>query len=371
MQSFRLTSFESPPALSESSCPKAGPGDILVKIGACGLNFADILMCQGRYQEMPELPFTLGMELAGTVVEIGEGVSGFSPGDRVAAYAGHGGLAEYAVIPHARCLHLPEAMSLEEAAGFQVAYGSSHLALFHRAKLQAGEMVLVLGAAGGVGLTAVEIAKACGATVIACARGDAKLAIAAKAGADHLIDSDAASDDLKAQFKSFGGINVVYDAIGEPLFTPALRACAPEARYLVIGFAAGQVPQIPANILLVKNIDVIGFWWGGYLKFAPKVLVDSLQTLLDWYSDGRIKPHISHVLPLSQSAEALELLRSRKSTGKVVVTPEASPTSISFTPPLGSGDALYPTDRQSGSNRPSLARRAQNRQRSTGPFDRD
>lgn len=321
MQAFLLTSFKSPPEITDCPRPAAKLGQILVKIGACGLNFADILMCQGKYQEMPDLPFTLGMELAGTVVDTGEDVGGFSPGDRIAAYAGHGGLAEFAVVPCDRCVHLPKEMSLEEAAGFQVAYGSSHLALCHRAKLQAGEKVLILGAAGGVGLTAVEIAKAVGATVIACARGAEKLAIAAEAGADHLIDSEATPEDLKAQFKSFGGINVVYDAIGEPLFTPALRACAPEARYLVIGFAAGEVPQIPANILLVKNIDVIGFWWGGYLKFAPEVLVESLQTLLDWYREGRIKPHISHVMPLSQSAEALELLRSRKSTGKVVVTP--------------------------------------------------
>lgn len=317
MRAFRLSQFDTPPALGDCPEPSPGPGEVKIKVGACGLNFADILMTQGKYQEMPEPPLTLGLELAGTITALGDGVSSLAIGDRVAAYAGHGGLAEYAVVGAERCLPMPADMSFETAAGFQVAYGSSHLALVHRAKTQPGDTVLVLGAAGGVGLTAVEIAKACGATVIACARGEDKLAVAKAAGADHLIDSE--TPDLKAVFKSFGGINVVYDTIGEPLFTPALRACAPEARYLAIGFAGGEVPQIPANILLVKNIDVIGFWWGGYLKFAPEILTGSLSELMEWYREGRIKPHISHVLPLEQADDALELLRTRKSTGKVVI----------------------------------------------------
>lgn len=319
MQAYRLRSFDTAPTLTEHPVPTPAADEVQIAVGACGLNFADILMTRGKYQEMPELPLTMGMELAGTVTALGDSVTGFAVGDRVAAYAGHGGLADIACVPAARCLSLPETMSFEQGAAFQIAYGSSHLALVHRARVQPGETVLVLGAAGGAGLTAVEIAKACGATVIACARGAEKLRVAEAAGADHLIDST--RDDLRTAFKSFGGINVVYDTIGEPLFSPALRACAPEARYLVIGFAGGEVPQIPANILLVKNIDVIGFWWGGYLKFAPDVLTDSLSDLLRWFEDGRISPHISHVLPLTEADAALELLRSRNSTGKVVVTP--------------------------------------------------
>lgn len=321
MLAYRLQSFDAPPALIECPAPNPAPGEVQIAVGACGLNFADTLMIRGKYQEMPAPPMTLGMELAGTVSTLGEGVTGLATGDRVAAYAGHGGMAELACVPAARCLAIPDTMSFEQAAAFQITYGSSHLALVHRARLRAGETVLVLGAAGGAGLTAVEIAKTCGARVIACARGPEKLRVAETAGADDLIDSQQDPDALKAVFKSFGGIDVVYDTIGEPLFTPALRACAPEARYLAIGFAGGEVPQIPANILLVKNVDVIGFWWGGYLKFAPEVLTGSLQDLLRWFEEGRISPHISHSLPLARAEEALDLIRSRKSTGKVIVTP--------------------------------------------------
>lgn len=321
MLAYRLQSFDTPPVLIDCPAPAPATGEVQIAVGACGLNFADTLMIRGKYQEMPAPPMTLGMEIAGTVTALGDGVTGLAVGDRVAAYAGHGGMAEIACAPAARCLKIPESMRFEQAAAFQITYGSAHLALVHRARLAAGETVLVLGAAGGAGLTAVEIAKACGATVIASARGPEKLQVAEAAGADHLIDSDQDPEALKAAFKDFGGLDVVYDTIGEPLFTPALRACAPEGRYLTIGFAGGEVPQIPANILLVKNIDVIGFWWGGYLNFAPEVLTGSLKELLHWFEDGRIRPHISHSLPLSRAEEALELIRSRKSTGKVVVTP--------------------------------------------------
>ena len=178
---------------------------------------------------------------------------------------------------------------------------------------------LVTGAAGGVGLTAVEIGKLMGATVIACARGADKLKVAKQAGADHLID--AKTQDIRAVVKSLGGADVVYDAVGGAQWQAAFRACNPEARLLPIGFASGEVPQIPANHLLVKNLSVLGVYWGGYLKFNPKALTDSLKTLLEWYAQGRLKPHVSHVLPLDRAAEGLELLRSRKSTGKVVITP--------------------------------------------------
>ena len=299
--------------------PTPGPGEIRLKVGACGLNFADLLMMTGDYQDTPAAPFTLGMEVAGTVDAHGPGVIAPAIGTRVAVFGGQGGLAEYGCFPADRAVPLPDAMSDIDAAAFQIAYGTSHVALDHKAQLQPGETLLVLGAAGGVGLTAVEIGKLMGARVIACARGADKLAVARQAGADHLID--AKTDDIRAACKALGGVDVVYDPVGGDQFDAAFRATNPEGRILSIGFASGTVPQIKANHLLVKNLSVIGFYWGGYLKFRPSVVTDSLATLMGWYEAGRIKPHVSHVLPLDRAAEALELLRSRTSTGKVVVTP--------------------------------------------------
>lgn len=205
-----------------------------------------------------------------------------------------------------------------DAAAFQIAYGTSHLALEHRARLQPGETLLVLGAAGGVGLTAVEIGKLMGAKVVACARGAAKLEAAKAAGADHLIDAE--TQDIRAEMKTLGGADVVYDPVGGEQFMAAFRSCKPEARLLPIGFASGEVPQIKSNHLLVKNLSVLGVYWGGYLQFRPDVVTGSLATLMDWYCNGRLKPHVSHVLALEAAAEGLELLRSRASTGKVVIT---------------------------------------------------
>ncbi|MGO4916286.1 NADPH:quinone oxidoreductase family protein [Pseudogemmobacter sp. W21_MBD1_M6] len=317
MRAFQITSFHAPPGLTQLAIPQPAAGEARVKIEACGLNFADLLMMKGQYQERPPLPLTMGMELAGTIHALGEGVTGPKVGTRVAVFAGSGGLADYGCFPATRCVPLPDAMSAAQAAAFQVAYGTSHVALDHRAKLRAGETLLVLGAAGGVGLTAVEIGKLMGARVIACARGADKLAVARAAGADHLIDSD--TDDIRAAVKALGGADVVYDPVGGDQFNAALRACNPEARVIVIGFASGDVPAIPANILLVKNITVIGHYWGGYLTFAPNVLTDSLAQLFRWFEAGKLHPHISHRFPLDQTAQALETLRSRTSTGKVVV----------------------------------------------------
>ncbi|PWE28500.1 NADPH:quinone oxidoreductase family protein [Pararhodobacter marinus] len=318
MRAFVLASTETPPALTELPVPEPGPGEIRVRIRACGLNFADLLMAKGTYQEIPPMPFVMGMELAGEVDALGEGVSRLKPGQRVAVFAGQGGLAEYGCFPAARCLPIPDAMPFDHAAGFMVAYGTSHVALRHRARLKAGETLLVLGAAGGVGLTAVEIGAKLGARVVAVARGAEKLKVAQAAGASVLIDSE--GDDLKAAFKALGGVDVVYDAVGEPAASAALRAMNPEGRYVVIGFAGGTVPQFPANILLVKNIDVIGLYWGGYSAFAPEVLTDSLAELMRLYAEGGLHPHVSHALPLEQTAEAMALMRSRASTGKVVIT---------------------------------------------------
>lgn len=322
MRAYHIDSSGASPTLSDLPLPVPGPGEIRLKVGACGLNFADLLMMTGDYQDTPAAPFTLGMEVAGTVDAHGPGVTSPPIGTRVAVFGGQGGLAEYGCFPADRAVALPPAMSDIDAAAFQIAYGTSHLALDHKAQLQPGETLLVLGAAGGVGLTAVEIGKLMGARVIACARGADKLAVARQAGADHLIDAKTA--DIRAECKALGGVDVVYDPVGGDQFDAAFRATNPEGRILSIGFASGTVPQIKANHLLVKNLSVMGLYWGGYLKFRPSVVTDSLSTLFGWYESGRLKPHVSHVLPLDQAAEALELLRSRKSTGKVVVTPHSS-----------------------------------------------
>lgn len=318
MRAFQVTDTSQPPQLLNIAVPEPKEGEVLMKVEACGLNFADLLMSKGTYQDTPAVPFTLGLEVCGRITALGKGVTNFKIGDRVVVYGGQGGLADFAVYPATLCHPVPDTMSSEVAAGFMIAYGTSHLALTRRARLQAGETLVVLGAAGGVGLTAVEIGKSLGARVVAVARGAEKLEVARAAGADILID---ASADLTSELKAIGGVDVVFDAVGGEAFRNVLRACNREARYIVIGFASGDVPQIPANHLLVKNIDVIGFYWGGYLKFAPEVLLASLGELIEWHSQGKLHPHISHIVPLEHADKALELLRSRASTGKVVVTP--------------------------------------------------
>ena len=318
MRAFHISGRDSVAPLMEIAEPVPARGELRLRIEACGLNFADLLMMQGKYQDTPEPPYTLGMEVAGVVDALGPDTDGPAIGTRVAVFGGQGGLAEMGCFPVDRAVALPDNMSATDAAAFQIAYGTSHLALEHRARMQAGETLLVLGAAGGVGLTAVEIGKLMGATVIACARGADKLQAAKNAGADHLID--AKTDDIREIVKSLGGADVVYDPVGGEQWQAAFRACKPEARLLPIGFASGEVPQVPANHLLVKNLSVLGVYWGGYMKFNPKALTDSLRTLLGWYEQGRLKPHVSHILPLDDVEQGLDLLRNRKSTGKVVIT---------------------------------------------------
>jgi NADPH:quinone reductase len=319
MRAFQVTSFATPPQLVQLPDPVPASGEVLITIAACGVNFADLLMAQGRYQDTPDLPFTLGMEVCGTVIGHGDGVTSPAIGARVVVFGGQGGMADKGVFAAHLCRVIPDDLPATVAAGVLVAYGTSHLALTRRAQLRAGETLVVLGAAGGVGLTAVEIGKMLGARVIAVARGADKLAIAHAAGADHLIDSDTA--DIKAAVKALGGADVVYDPVGGDAFTAALGACNREARIISIGFASGTVPPVPANILLVKNITLIGFYWGGYLQFAPQVLADSLTEVLESLAKGRLHPHISHIIPLENAASALDLLRDRAATGKVIVVP--------------------------------------------------
>ncbi len=264
MKALRITEKSGKAVFCQIDKPQPTPTQIQVEIKACGLNFADLLIQNGTYQDIPAAPFTMGMEIAGVVSATGESVQGLKCGDRVAVYAGQGGLAERGVFEADRAVRLPDSMSFEQAAAFQIAYGTSHMALSHRARLLPGETLLVTGAAGGVGLTAVEIGKLMGATVIAQARGADKLAVAERAGADHLVE---AGEDLRERVLALGGADVVYDAVGGDAFRAAFRACRPEGRLISIGFASGDVPQIPANHLMVKNLTAIGFYIGGYQNF--------------------------------------------------------------------------------------------------------
>jgi len=318
MRALQVVNFGGSPELRQLEIPKAGRGQLRIRIEACGLNFADLLMTKGTYQETPEPPFTLGLEVAGTVDEIGPNASGFEIGDRVAVFGGSGGLAEYGCFPAPLCVKLPAGMDAATAAAFQVAYGTSHLALTHRANLQPKETLVVLGAAGGVGLTAVEIGKAMGARVIAVARGADKCAVAEQAGADITLDSD--ETDLKDAIRKAGGADVIYDPVGGALGDAAMRGLKRGGRFLVIGFASGDVQEVKLNHLLVKNIAVHGFYWGGYMMFDPAALQQSMQDLFAMYTEGKLRPHIGYRTELADAAVALEKLRKRETTGKVVVT---------------------------------------------------
>jgi NADPH2:quinone reductase len=323
MRAMVCRALEGPDALEFTELPDPEPGacGVRIRVRAAGVNFADSLMLKGRYQEKPALPFTPGLEVAGEVDAVGAAVRGLSPGQRVLAVVNHGGFAEKCVARADDVVHLPDEMVHVTAAGFAIAYGTSHGALRWRADLHAGETLLVHGAGGGVGLTAVECGKALGATVIATARGADKLAVAKEHGADHVLDSE--QDDIPAAVKDLtGGVgaDVVYDPVGGAMFDASLRCIAWEGRIVVIGFASGTVPQIPANILLVKNAAVLGLYWGSYRKHDPERLRAGFHELFDWYRAGRIRPHVSTTLPLEQTADAIRLLTERRSIGKVVVT---------------------------------------------------
>lgn len=321
MRAWEIAALGGEARLVSRDRPEPKSGEILLRIYTCGLNFADLLMAEGRYQDRPALPFIPGLECAGVVERLGPGVTGPSVGTRVAVYGGQGGLAQYGCFPADHLVPIPDSLSMVEAAGFLVAYGTSHLALTHAARLQPGETLFVTGAAGGVGLTAVEIGKRLGARVIASARGPEKRAVVQAAGADEVIDSDA--PDLKDRLRALGGVDVTYDAVGGAAFDATLRAMRPGGRMLAIGFASGTVPQVPANLLLVKNVSVIGFWWGGYRTFAPHLIRDSLAQLMEWHTKARLNLHVSRVLPLGQALEGLALLRDRAATGKVVIDCQA------------------------------------------------
>ena len=307
--------------LGEVERPEPGPGQVLIAVKAAGLNFADTLMIKGEYQEKPPFPFAPGLEAAGLVESVGNGVTRVAPGDRVLALTDHGAFADYAVTRESDVFPIPDSMDWITAAGFPITYGTAHGALRWHADLQAGETLLVHAAAGGVGLAAVEVGKALGATVIGTAGGTEKCAIAAEHGADHTIDYR--NEDLRARVKEITGgrgVDVVFDPVGGDIFDASLRCTAWGGRLLVIGFAAGRVPQIPANILLVKNVAAMGVYWGSNRRKAPERLAEEFKELMGWYEAGKLHPHVSHTLDLSDLPEAMRLLTSRRTTGKVVLT---------------------------------------------------
>lgn len=330
MKAWQITGLGQPAILTDLPSPVPGPGQVLVQVAAAGLNYADLLMAEGRYQNRPTLPFIPGMEMSGTVSALGPGLSAdtrslLAPGTRVIGVCGTGAFAEQVCIDATLLTPIPDGMPFADAAAMQIAYGTAHLALTHKARLHPGETLLVTGAAGGVGLAAVAIGKHLGARVIASARGSDKLAVAEAAGADVLIDSD--SPGLKDALRSHGGVDVVFDAVGGPAFDEALRATRPDGRLLVIGFASGVVPQVPANLLLVKNLTVTGFWYGGYQTEAPRLVSDSMASLLNWIARGLLRPPAPSVLPFAQLPQGLALLRDRAVTGKVVIAlDQAAPT---------------------------------------------
>jgi NADPH:quinone reductase len=301
--------------------PRAGPGEAVISVKAASLNFPDVLIIQNKYQFKPPLPFSPGSELAGVVKEVGAGVAGFKPGDKVIAFTTFGAFAEEAKTEASRLLPLPEGMDFVTGAAFLLTYGTSDHALRDRAALRAGETLLVLGAAGGVGLAAIEIGKALGARVIACASSEDKLAVCRQHGADATINY--ASEDLRERIQAITekrGVDVVYDSVGGPYSEPAFRSLAWRGRLLVVGFAAGEIPKLPLNLALLKGASVVGVFWGDFAKREPKAFAESIRQLGTWYREGKLKPHVSQTMPLEKAAEALKLMAARQVKGKLVLT---------------------------------------------------
>jgi NADPH2:quinone reductase len=324
MKAVLVKAFGPPESLviEDIPVPAPGPGEVLVRVGAAALNFFDTLIIQNRYQFKPDLPFSPSAELAGTVEAVGEGVGDWRPGQRVAAYLGWGAAREFVIVPVDRLLAVPDGLSDEQAAGLSVTYGTTLHALADRARLRPGETLAVLGAAGGTGLAAVEIGKAMGARVIACASSDDKLALTEASGADLTLNY--AREDLKAGLKRLtggSGVDVLYDPVGGDLAEPALRSMAWQGRYLVVGFAGGDIPKLPLNLVLLKGCDVLGVFWGAFLERDPKRHRAHMAQLLAWAADGTISAHVDAVYPLDQTAEALGRIARREAKGKIVVKP--------------------------------------------------
>ncbi len=323
MQAIRVDAFGGPDAakLADIAAPQAGPDQVRIRVRAAGVNFADTLMVKGVYQATPPLPFTPGMEVAGEVVEAGANIKWFKPGDRAIAVIDHGGFAEEALAHHSRIMPIPDGMSYEEAAAVPIVYGTSHVALTYRTRLLPGETLLVHGAAGGAGLAAVEIGAALGATVIGVASSPEKRKVVAQYGAQHVLDPPTETiHERVLELTGGAGANVVYDPVGGDAFNASLRCAAFEARIIVVGFAGGKIQRIPANILLVKNISVIGYYWGAYAAHKLQVLRQSFAELRGIYESGKLHPLVGKVFPLEETAAALAHLSNRQAIGKTVIT---------------------------------------------------
>ncbi|MCK9284019.1 MAG: NADPH:quinone oxidoreductase family protein [Rhodocyclaceae bacterium] len=308
--------------LAEVPEPVAGEGELVVAVRAAGVNFPDALMVQGKYQVKPALPFTPGLECAGTVVAVGPDVADFRPGDRVVAYPPIGAFAERVRVPARRAFPIPATVDFRSAAAFLLTYGTSWHALVNCGRVAAGETLLVLGAAGGVGLAAVQIGKLFGARVIAAVSSADKRALCMRNGADEVIDYVA--EDLKSRVRELTadrGADLIFDPVGGDFTEAALRSCAWRGRLLVVGFAAGAIPRLPANLILLKGCSAIGVLWGEYSAREPEACRTDMTALIARLAAGELKPHVSAVYPLTQAADALQSLLERRATGKVLIEP--------------------------------------------------
>lgn len=306
--------------VGEADAPPLESGQVRIRVRACGVNFPDVLMVAGRYQVQPPLPFIPGAELAGDIVETGASVSHLHAGQRVLAMCGHGAMAEEVCVPAHAVVPIPDAMDYRTAAGFILTYCTSWHALKQRAQLGAGETLLVLGAAGGVGLTAVELGNVTGATVIAAASTAEKLALASDQGARYLVDYS--RENLKKRVMEITGgkgADVIYDPVGGDLFDQCLRSIAWNGRLLVVGFASGTIQKIPANLPLLKGCSIVGVFWGRFAEREPELQAANTRELLGLYTNGRLRPHISNVFPLEEAPAALHMLADRRAMGKVIV----------------------------------------------------
>jgi NADPH2:quinone reductase len=323
MKAVLCKAFGPPESLvvEEMPSPTPGPGEVVISVKAAGVNFPDVLIIQNKYQLKPPLPFSPGSEVAGTIKDVGDGVTAFKPGDKVMAITGYGGFAQEVKADARRALMVPPSMDFETAAAFGLAYATSDHALRDRGELKAGEILLVLGAAGGVGLAAIEIGKALGARVIACASSADKLAVCREHGADDTINY--ATEDLRERIKTLtGGLgpDVVYDPVGGPYTELALRSIAWRGRLLVVGFAAGDIPKIALNLTLLKGCSIVGVYWGDFARREPERFADAMKQLGRWHAEGRIRPRVSKTFPLERAADALQLMADRKVSGKLVLT---------------------------------------------------
>ena len=317
MKKMLLHKLNSKLVLEEVNKPNCDKSEILVKILFTGINFADSLLIQGKYQEKPLLPFSPGMEMSGIIAELGKDVDGFKLGQRVIVFANNGGLAEYISVDPKRVVHIPDKMTLEDAACFVIAYATSFMALNYRAKLKKGERLLVSGAGGGVGNSAVQIGKILGAYVVALTSGKEKSKLAQKSGADLIIDISKTTFSKNIQnLKKF---DVIYDTVGGKFLREAISFANTEARVLPIGFASGEIPNIPANIYMLKNIDLIGFYWAKYLNYKPEILKKNIIRLFKYYINDNLKPTVSHIFSLQDANKAIKLLRERKIHGKIFI----------------------------------------------------